>query len=52
MATIASLHVYPVKSCRGIDVASARVADTGMPAAHRDTEHELGDVLKSEGQRS
>ena len=30
MATIASLHVYPVKSCRGIDVASARVADTGL----------------------
>ncbi len=30
MATIASLHVYPVKSCRGIDVAAARVTGTGL----------------------
>lgn len=27
---IASLHVYPVKSCRGIDVKEARVAPTGL----------------------
>jgi uncharacterized protein len=26
---IASLHVYPVKSCRGIDVEAFRVTDTG-----------------------
>lgn len=30
MARIASLHVYPVKSCRGIDVTAARVAATGF----------------------
>ncbi len=29
MPRIASLHVYPVKSCRGTDVDSFRVADTG-----------------------
>ena len=29
MAQVASLHVYPVKSCRGIDVDSFRVAETG-----------------------
>ena len=29
MARIASLHVYPVKSCRGIDVDSFRLTDTG-----------------------
>jgi len=29
MARIASLHVYPVKSCRGIDVESVRLTDTG-----------------------
>lgn len=27
---IASLHVYPVKSCRGIDVKEARVVPTGL----------------------
>lgn len=30
MARIASLHVYPVKSCRGIDVDSARIVATGL----------------------
>ena len=30
MARIASLHIYPVKSCRGIDVASARMTETGL----------------------
>jgi MOSC domain-containing protein len=30
MASIASLHIYPVKSCRGIDVASARMTETGL----------------------
>jgi MOSC domain-containing protein len=30
MARIASLHVYPVKSCRGIDVDSARTTATGL----------------------
>lgn len=30
MARIASLHIYPVKSCRGIDVTAARVARTGL----------------------
>lgn len=30
MARIASLHVYPVKSCRGIDVDSALVTPTGL----------------------
>jgi len=29
MASVASLHVYPVKSCRGIAVGSFRVTDTG-----------------------
>ena len=29
MAQVASLHVYPVKSCRGIDVDSFRLTDTG-----------------------
>jgi uncharacterized protein YcbX len=29
VARIASLHVYPVKSCRGIDVESFRLAKTG-----------------------
>jgi hypothetical protein len=29
VARVASLHVYPVKSCRGIDVESFRVTDTG-----------------------
>ena len=29
-ARIASLHVYPVKSCRGIDVTSARLVPTGI----------------------
>lgn len=29
MARITSLHVYPVKSCRGIDVDAFRVTDTG-----------------------
>jgi len=30
MANIASLHVYPVKSCRGIDLDTARVTATGL----------------------
>ncbi len=30
MARIASLHIYPVKSCRGIDLESARVTETGL----------------------
>ncbi len=30
MARIASLHVYPVKSCRGIDVDEALVTPTGL----------------------
>lgn len=30
MARIASLHIYPVKSCRGIDLASARMTGTGL----------------------
>ncbi|HLG53490.1 MAG TPA: MOSC N-terminal beta barrel domain-containing protein [Steroidobacteraceae bacterium] len=30
MASIASLHVYPVKSCRGIDLETARVTETGL----------------------
>jgi uncharacterized protein YcbX len=30
MARIASLHIYPVKSCRGIDVESTRVVATGL----------------------
>jgi uncharacterized protein YcbX len=30
MASIASLHIYPVKSCRGIDLASARLTPTGL----------------------
>lgn len=29
-ATVASLHVYPVKGCRGIDVAAAAVTVTGL----------------------
>jgi len=29
MARIASLHVYPVKSCRGIDVDAVRLTETG-----------------------
>jgi len=29
MARIASLHVYPVKSCRGIDVDAFRLTETG-----------------------
>jgi uncharacterized protein YcbX len=29
MARVASLHVYPVKSCRGIDVDAFRVTETG-----------------------
>jgi uncharacterized protein YcbX len=29
MASVASLHVYPIKSCRGIAVDSFRVTDTG-----------------------
>lgn len=29
MASVASLHVYPVKSCRGIAVDSFRMTDTG-----------------------
>ncbi len=30
MASIASLHVYPVKSCRGIDLTEARLTLTGL----------------------
>ena len=30
MSRIASLHIYPVKSCRGIDLASARLTPTGL----------------------
>jgi hypothetical protein len=30
MGHIASLHVYPVKSCRGIDVPDALVTPTGL----------------------
>ena len=30
MGRIASLHIYPVKSCRGIDVADALVTPTGL----------------------
>ena len=30
MARIASLHIYPVKSCRGIDLASALLTPTGL----------------------
>lgn len=30
MARIASLHIYPVKSCRGIDVGAARIVPTGL----------------------
>jgi len=30
MARIASLHIYPVKSCRGIDLKTARVTPTGL----------------------
>lgn len=29
-ATLASLHLYPIKGCRGVDVASASVAVTGL----------------------
>jgi uncharacterized protein len=29
MARVASLHVYPVKSCRGIDVDAFRITETG-----------------------
>lgn len=29
MARVASLHVYPVKSCRGIDVDACRITETG-----------------------
>ncbi|MGH8135014.1 MAG: MOSC domain-containing protein [Steroidobacteraceae bacterium] len=30
MGRIASLHIYPVKSCRGVDVTSARLTPTGL----------------------
>lgn len=30
MATISALYVYPVKSCRGIPVGSARITETGF----------------------
>lgn len=30
MARIASLHIYPVKSCRGIDLTTARMTATGL----------------------
>lgn len=32
MATIASLHVYPIKSCRGIDPVAARLGRKGLEA--------------------
>lgn len=37
MATIASLHIYPIKSCRGIDLEEARLGPKGLEA------HGLGD---------
>lgn len=37
MATISSLHLYPVKSCRGIELAAARLGAKGLEA------HGLGD---------
>jgi uncharacterized protein YcbX len=37
MVAIASLHVYPIKSCRGIDVDEARVGPRGLEA------HGVGD---------
>jgi uncharacterized protein YcbX len=30
MASITSLHIYPVKSCRGIDLTKARLTPTGL----------------------
>jgi len=30
MIRVASLHVYPVKSCRGIDLDEAEVVSTGL----------------------
>ncbi len=35
MARIASLHFYPVKSCRGIAVDGFRLIDTGPEWARR-----------------
>jgi uncharacterized protein YcbX len=32
MATVTSLSVYPVKSCRGIEVAEARIGERGLEA--------------------
>lgn len=32
MATIASLHLYPVKSCRGMDLSAARLGRRGLEA--------------------
>lgn len=37
MATIASLHLYPVKSCRGLDLDAASLGPRGLEA------HDLGD---------
>lgn len=37
MVTIASLHLYPIKSCRGIDLEEARLGPKGLEA------HGLGD---------
>ncbi len=37
MATIASLHLYPVKSCRGLDLEAASLGPRGLEA------HGLGD---------
>ena len=30
MITVASLHVYPVKSCRGVDLTEARLTEAGL----------------------
>ena len=30
MAHVTSLHIYPVKSCRGIDVEEALITPTGL----------------------
>jgi len=37
LATIASLHLYPVKSCRGLDLEAASLGPRGLEA------HDLGD---------
>ena len=32
MATIASLHLYPIRSCRGIDLTEGRLGAKGLEA--------------------